>query len=300
MPRSSSPAPPARSRAGFTVVELLIALVIGGIIATAVYQVLRSQTQFARFQGAREEVQQNSRAATELIGGELRGVAVQGILAAEAASLTIQVPRLWGQVCAADPTRVVAVFPQFEAGPFGGAGQQVDGRDERLAVEVMNLVAYAFLDARDRTVSRANDARAACNALRAPGAQLGVTPTETARARWFDVDALPAVPAPGDLVYVYDTVEYGVGETTVPGRWILRDGEPLAGPVAEASEDGEPGLRFRYFTADETELTAFPLGPSDRDAVRRIRVEVVTRSGADIGGAPQTDRKAVDIFLRNR
>jgi prepilin-type N-terminal cleavage/methylation domain-containing protein len=290
----SSPAPPARSRAGFTLVELLIALVIGGIVVSVVYQVLRGQLQFASYQTAREEVQQNSRAGADLIAGELRGVANLGLRVAGATEVEIHVPRIWGVVCASGASRVVVLFPEFGSGPFGTAAEQVAARRERLAYRAAGTWNFAAVG--DETLSRQTDARTACMDELNPEPAITAAATDAARARWFTAAALANPPQAGALAYVYDVVRYEVGPTSVPGEWILRNDEPLAGPLPTGAD---AGLRFRYFNDEDLELTSLPLGDVDRASVRRIRVEVVTESEGRVNGTAQTERKVVDVFLRN-
>ena len=56
-----------RPGAGFTVVELMVAIVLTGILATIMFQLMQGQGRFAGLQDARQEVQQNDRGALDLI-----------------------------------------------------------------------------------------------------------------------------------------------------------------------------------------------------------------------------------------
>src|SRR5687767_12028100 len=66
---------PALDRSGFTLIELLVAIVIGSVVVGSLFQMISGQGRFVELQSAREEVQQNGRAAVELIGSELRTIA---------------------------------------------------------------------------------------------------------------------------------------------------------------------------------------------------------------------------------
>ena len=61
-------------RGGFTLIEILVALLISGLVVSSIFQVLQGNGRFVEMQSAREEVQQNARAALDLIAGDLRGV----------------------------------------------------------------------------------------------------------------------------------------------------------------------------------------------------------------------------------
>src|SRR5688572_28851170 len=66
--------PPAADLDGFTIIELLIALVISGILALSIFEVVSNESEFVSLQSQREEVQQNTRASLELIASELRTI----------------------------------------------------------------------------------------------------------------------------------------------------------------------------------------------------------------------------------
>lgn len=68
-PRSRFAAPPRRGslRSGFTLVELLIAVTLGGIVMAAAFGILNSQQESVRTDELRRELQQNSRYALDLL-----------------------------------------------------------------------------------------------------------------------------------------------------------------------------------------------------------------------------------------
>ena len=73
----------------------MVALVIAGFIMATVFQILTGQSRVVAVQGAREETQQNVRGALEIVSSELRAGIPQGILAANAQSITFMQPRAW-------------------------------------------------------------------------------------------------------------------------------------------------------------------------------------------------------------
>lgn len=60
------------NRRGFTLVELIIALVLVGIVGTAIYQLLTANQRIYREQSERVDVNQNARAAISILPGEIR------------------------------------------------------------------------------------------------------------------------------------------------------------------------------------------------------------------------------------
>ncbi len=61
-----------RNRRGFTLVELITALVLVGLVGTAIYQLLVSNQRLYREQAQRVDVNQNARAAISILPGEVR------------------------------------------------------------------------------------------------------------------------------------------------------------------------------------------------------------------------------------
>ena len=88
-------------RRGFTLVELMIALVLLGLVSTAVYQVLLNHQRVYQAQTQRIDLQQNIRAAATILPAEFRVLnASDGdILSMTADSITIRAMRLFAVAC---------------------------------------------------------------------------------------------------------------------------------------------------------------------------------------------------------
>jgi prepilin-type N-terminal cleavage/methylation domain-containing protein len=88
---------------GFTMVELIIAITIAAVVLGATWKLLTSNQRFYRAQSELQDVQQNLRAATQIVPGDLRELDAKGgdILAMSAGSITIRAMRGFGVVCAA-------------------------------------------------------------------------------------------------------------------------------------------------------------------------------------------------------
>jgi Tfp pilus assembly protein PilW len=89
----------ARVRAGFTLVETLIALVLSMVILLLVSHTFLVQNQFYATQTLRVGAQDNVRAATELMASEVRNVAEGGVVVAGARTLTVRSPMAIGVLC---------------------------------------------------------------------------------------------------------------------------------------------------------------------------------------------------------
>src|SRR5215213_8679610 len=103
---------PARGRAGFTLIEVLVALVLAVMLGGVIFQVVQGESRFAMVQSAREEVQQNSRGALEIVASELRAAQPAGLVSAYVNSITFLLPRVWGISCGdGDGANLSVVFP---------------------------------------------------------------------------------------------------------------------------------------------------------------------------------------------
>lgn len=272
----------------------MAALVISGIVVGALFQLLAGQGRFVEMQSAREEVQQNTRAALELIGSELRTVASGAALVrATSDSITFRSPRLWGVVCAVTgPTTLDIAVPAIAAMSYSvnnGTGV------------VVNLgTAAAPLWSTAVGVTGIGSAAGSCNGVALAG---GV------ERRSVTVAATPenggTTPVIGNNLYLYDQVTYRTGtSSSVPGVWIQRrlgdasgGNQPMAGPV----EGGGAGLSFAYFSDASAGPLPTPIAdPTAREGVSRVMVVVQAISRNSIGNSQQSKADTVVISLRNR
>lgn len=95
-----------RSRGGFTLVELIVVAVLGALLMAAALQVLITNQQSSRIQTAQIQGQQTTRAALDVLWGELREVSTRGgdLLSMSQDSLRVRVMRTFGLACAIDTT----------------------------------------------------------------------------------------------------------------------------------------------------------------------------------------------------
>lgn len=88
-------------RAGFTLVELIIAITISGLVMGSIYKILTANQRFYRAQNQILDVQQNIRAVAQILPGELRGLDPDGgdIIAMSDTAITIKAMRGFSIVC---------------------------------------------------------------------------------------------------------------------------------------------------------------------------------------------------------
>jgi prepilin-type N-terminal cleavage/methylation domain-containing protein len=86
-------------RHGFTLVETLIALVLSSFVIMLVSNAFLQQNRFYSTQTLRTGVQDNVRAATELMAREVRNTAEDGVVQAQALAFTVRSPMAVAVVC---------------------------------------------------------------------------------------------------------------------------------------------------------------------------------------------------------
>ena len=285
---------------GFTLVEVLIALVIGGILLTTVLRFVQGQIRFTEAQHAREEVQQNLRSSLDLIATEVRGVSASagGILDADATSMTVHIPQAFGVVCrvSSGPDLVSILFPP-EPGmrlTFGNATPLLllspgGGDATTVPASAMLLTSDSRAAARSACDAELNPVPASLNAYQftvgstsglARAAAVALTERVTYRPQQ------PTSPA-GSPVWLYRSVGMKASDPTQPNM------QPLAGPLQEN------GLRFRFYSDASSDPLPVPLSAADRRAVTSIEIVVAVESRDRNAVRRQRVADSVRVGLRN-
>lgn len=283
----------ARRDAGFTLIEIMVALILASIFATIIFQLIRGQGRFVEVQSARQEVQQNARAAVEVIGSELRGATAQGLLRGEDGAIEYMAPRFFGLVCPNGTSSQVEVIA-----PTVDPSALTVGSSTGLMIDTSTVATI-------RGYAPAIGARAVVTAMAqvavVGGDCEGMAPDGAVTAYRLTGTNFPQVPA-GRSVFTYDIVRYDVANDDSGLPWVRRGNtvaggqQPFVGPLESST-----ALRFRYFTAG----SSVPMGaPGTTEAnlrlVDRVRVVISARSKGPTSATRQIERDSVTILLRNR
>ncbi len=106
---------PLQSRRGVTLIELMVALILLGLVSTSLMQIIRSQIHFTDAQGSANQARYISRASLNLLLSDVRMVdADSGIVMATPDSFTVVAPYATGIVCGTSTTgtaSVIALLP---------------------------------------------------------------------------------------------------------------------------------------------------------------------------------------------
>jgi prepilin-type N-terminal cleavage/methylation domain-containing protein len=253
---------PHLTRRGFTLVELLIALLLMGIVTAAFYSSLTTNQRAYQKQTQVMDLQQNMRAATAILPSELREIdASEGdISAMSATSITFRAHRWMGFICTA-PVMPVLANPTtmvVRRDPFYG----------RWPINIATDSLFVRYEGDD--ASRKDDGWARARptvpvvAAGCPDTKPGLLITMN-----LNLGALPNVAGAitsGSPVLGYEIVTYGlyqppgstdwfIGLTTANGR------QPLIGPLLPN------GLSLSYY--DSTGVVT-----ANRDSVARVDIVV--------------------------
>lgn len=295
MSSSSRPGPSA----GFTLIEVLIALVLAVILGGVIFQVVKGQSQFVAAQTARQEVQQNARGALEILAGDLRAVPPQGLVSATATSITFLLPRAWGLSCGggtsgtrygifpADLTSTMTTVATTTGMLADSTGAGAWGPNPGAGVSWAKVDSVATFSL--------STAGGPCSTIRDP--TLSQTAVQGLRIKG---SSLPTAAA-GNTIYLYQYVRYDVAQVGTE-YWLRRtmgmtgttpQQQPLAGPLVS-----DQGLAFTYYQGSTS--TAVP-SPSYASlaTIGRIGISVSVRNRAKTG-ATQTETQTMNVLLRNR
>ena len=271
-------------RDGFTLVELLIVVVLGGLVLAAIFQVLVSNQQIYTRQSQAVLGQQTVRGGIEYLSQEIRELSPRGndFVDTQSDELTVRVMRKTAVTCSA-------------TGAFA---------DIRVRAGVMGsqfVVGDSVLVFFNPDGDPANDAFAAGRVTEidpavGTGVQCG---NEGSQRIEFDAPVEPAAVGEGALIRSFETITYSVvtdnGESFLARTRGGGPAEPLLGPIA-----ADDGLLFEYLDADGEVIAPVPNSVAGRQAIRSVRVTLRTISQArDAQGQPIEEALSVIVNPRN-
>lgn len=286
------------TRRGFTIVELLVALVLLGLVSAGIYRVLVNNQRIYMAQTQRIDLQQNIRAAVTMLPAEFRELdASDGdIVAMTATSLTVRGSRQLAFICTLPVIGVPAggvapVTMTIRAEPFYNV------RDFNTATDSI----FVYYEGDQGTISDDGWLRGRITAIADLNCTDGTAGRQLATSLVFGVNQIAQTGRiqNGSPVRGYEPVTYSVYQAG-DSRWYLgyqsRSGggvrQPLIGPLLDAT-----GVTFEYFDVNGV-VTAVPT------QVAQIRVTLRAQTAAPIRTAdgPQryvTDSIVTRVSLRN-
>lgn len=264
-------------RRGLSLVEVLIAIVLLGIVGAGITRMLSSQLRFFAAGTNARDARAVSRNALNLTRSELRMVEPNGIVAASRDSVTIRLPYQMGIYCSLSTGTFAPVDSLVRAMADPGGYAYRDTLVGSPYIYVSNGSAPA--------AGLSTSCTAQGLAVVPNGQVLSVNPT------------LAAAPV-GAPIFLWQTVTYYFGNSSlVPGRRALwrkagsKAAEEVAVPVDTAS-------RFNFYT---TGTTSSATVPSPLNTMRGLEILLYGESERTSPGktTPEESLQRVSIFFRN-
>lgn len=264
-------------RRGLSLVEVLIAIVLLGIVGAGITNLLRSQMRFfARGTNARD-ARTVSRIALNLTRSELRMAEPNGIVAASRDSIRIRLPYLMGLYCG------------------GNTGMFVP--TDSLSLAQAQYGGYAYRDtAAGASYTYVSSTTALSGGLAATCLLAGLD-TIPNGPRYVVAPAIASLAVSGPI-FLWQTVTYRFAASTlVPGRMALwrQAGSAAAEEVAVPLDTAS---RFNFYTTGTSSSTTVP---SPLSSTRGIEMLLYGESERTSPGqtTPEQVLQRVSIFFRN-
>jgi prepilin-type N-terminal cleavage/methylation domain-containing protein len=291
---------PNARRAGFSLAELIVAMVLLGILGAAFTRIMVTQGRFSDQQNALRSARTVSRQGMNILLSEARMVQdSNGVDSASADGKTIRffVPYRFGINCGVSGTKnVVSMLPVdsatvAQAVYAGWAYRNNNGRYNRPSVA-------APLGA-DAPTTAASPAQ--CTGSGAGQAQIKTLTLNGRAGSVLDITPMTATTAApmGEPVYFYQKVTYSfLPSTAFPGsNGLYRS--VMGGSTEELAAPFDTSARFKYWTSGAAASVSAP--PANLDLITGVDVVFVARSIYTPMGktAPSKTTVVTSIFFKN-
>jgi prepilin-type N-terminal cleavage/methylation domain-containing protein len=287
---------PLKTR-GFTLIEILVALVLMGIVSVAIYQTLVTHQRTFLAQTQRIDLQQNIRAAATILPGEFRTLDApdSDIATMSATSITIRAVRKLGFICSPPALTggIGNISFTVRAQPYFGTPGGFANNDSVLVYYEGNMKSRLD-DGWVKAQLKSAPSAATCpdSGTTHPGWSLTMAP------QWMTNQLnVPGAITNGSPVYGFQTVTYGLYATG--GQYYVGDSvsgqawQPLIGPLMGAN-----GLTLSYYDTTGAVTTA-RTQVAQIGIVLRAQTAVPTRPASSGTTAYQVDSVTTRVALRN-
>lgn len=277
-----------KNRAGFTLVEVMIALTLTAVLGAVAMGAFVSQSRFFDHQEKVGAARAVSRGAMNIMMSEMRMIELGGgIISADNDEITMRVPTAFGVACAGTITATMlpSDLSAVENVDFSGwAYRLADGT-------------YKYMEG---TIAPGTGLATICAVAGIlPSGQPGVTTagvlTDGTVLTWVTAEVVPT----GTPIFFYNIVTYAFAASTmVPGTvalWRELEGEPpeeLVAPFASTAQ-------FRFFVNDAATATA--TAPATLTTITGVEIVldgVSERPNSD--GTFQTVPLTTAVYFKNR
>ncbi|NNK47832.1 MAG: type II secretion system protein [Gemmatimonadetes bacterium] len=252
-----------KSQNGFTLVEALVAMLISGVLASALLSLMLGQSRFYERTDDQLWAEQTNRATFDIVSSELRMASAEDLLAAESDSVAVRFDIMRAIVCDSTAADAAVLMVYDTVAAWGLDGGLVGTAYTDPWVEDFEY-ADGFLPT---TVSTGSGPKATCVANGGPG----TNPDDTyAELSGWTGDFASGVPNMGSMVRFYSRLSYHFAPSTFfTSRTALwRGAQELVGPF-------ENDARFRYVMDDGSVRNSVPASQFDEVVAIRLIVTAV-------------------------
>jgi prepilin-type N-terminal cleavage/methylation domain-containing protein len=278
-------------RAGFTLVEAIVALTLSSILVVLVSTVFLVQNRFYAVQVARSQAHDNARMMTDVMSSELRSLAKGAVKVARGDRLSVRSPVVLAVVCAHSSGQRVSVH--FDGGASGVDTGEVTG----VAVRDTITGEWSYYDAGswDDIGESGGHAERDC-----AGNGADTTGASGEFVRLHDLDSyMGSLPAVGQLLMLYREVEYRIGASEMDPSALALYRTVAGGSRVEFATGVDPSAGFLYRVAGRSYYRNRVYGGS-LEHIDAIRLVAEARQAPRAGGADPVEYGwSVNVILRN-
>lgn len=277
----------AGGRAGFTLVEAIVSLVISAGLVALISSVFLVQTDFYGTQLQRTAAQDNARSVTELISTELRTVMGGGFVVAEDTLLVVRSPISLSVVCALQGSSVHTFFD-------GGTADLDSLEMSGIGVYNDTTATWSYY-----ATTWANIYQSGNSADRCEGEAADTVEAYDHFQRLQRIGTLHgSLPPIGTLIMFYRETAFALTESTLePGSIGLYRGT-YGGTLVEFASGMDATAEFLYRTGGTNYRN--PIAPASLATIDAVRLVAATRVRAQTGGRDDVVAGwSVNVPLRN-
>lgn len=267
---------------GFTLIEVMIALIVLAIVGTVLTRLMTSQMRYFQMQSAQKAARSTSRGSLRVVAGDLRMLeATGGVTSATSTQLVVKVPYAFGVVCSGSTISLLPV--------------------DSLVYAQAAFAGYAWKDTSQAGVytyvaSSTAPVAGSASTCTAPGVQIT---TLTNGQVLTLAPAVPVTATAGAPVFLFETVTYEFkASALVSGKQALWR-TVTGGSADELAVPFDTSARFRYYAldSDTSQITVPPVAN-----IRGVDLQLDALSENLVAGraAPEAAKLRTSVFFRNR
>jgi prepilin-type N-terminal cleavage/methylation domain-containing protein len=302
-------------RRGFTLIELMLALIVSAFVGTALVRMTLSQARFMDQQEAWRSARGVSRSGINRMISDLRmvenGSAATGGLEAAVAGgqdFTIRVPYAFGIVCSASAASATVSLLPVDSAMYAAPGHS--GFAIRNDAGVYTYYTSATLNSAPAAANAAQILQ--CTAPTAPDLPINATtsgalpsingsPVGKVVALVATTNPLNPMPAKGQIVFLYRRIRYQFkNSTALPGRTGLFRIPLNGGTEEELATPFANTARVNFYVLDNATAQAGVPAPLSNTRGLELVLDGMSETTPGGSAAPKTASVTSSVFFQNR